>query len=114
MRDWSWLHMAFVRSYAIRMVIDMTERALPVKIAAIHVLYQSRISDAILPLARPFMTPALRDSFVYYGDNLNGLHRAIPKSKLPKVIGGDQDLRRYSKDELNAMDNRLKQIWSVV
>ena len=114
MRGWNLFHTAFVRASAMRLIIEMTERALPVRIRTVHVVYETRLSDALLPLARPFMSNELRNAFVYHGSDMSTLFSAIPARYLPTVIGGEKQLPQYSEQQLKEIDARLKQIWSVI
>ena len=114
MREWNLFHTAFVRASSMRTIIEMTERALPVRIRTVHVVYETRLSDALLPLSRPFMSNELRESFVYHGTDMSTLYAAIPARYLPTVIGGEKALPQFSEQQLKEVDARLKQIWSVI
>lgn len=73
-----------------------------------HICYQSSYVDTVVGLLKPFMTERLQDQLFFHGDDLGSLYKVAPKECLPQVLGGECELKSYSKRDLEEMDKLLE------
>lgn len=61
---------------------------MPVRIEAVHVLYQSWICDIAYSFIQPLINEAVKDRIIFHGDCLESLHSYINPKHLPQRYGG--------------------------
>ena len=58
------------------------------------------------------MSAELYEALIFHGHDLTAFYNEIPKSKLPKVIGGDCDELVLSPDLIALGDKKLTDYWN--
>ena len=107
MTDLSWSHIWAMRIDDMKLLSELTERALPIKAGIVHIVNQSWIVDAFYKMASPFIGENVQKLFRRHGSDLTKVHEEIGKENLPEAIGGTQPLRKFSEDELKEIDRKL-------
>lgn len=68
----------------------------PVKIHAIHVLYQSKLSDMVYNVFKHLLNKKMRNKIHFHGKNMASLHAHIHPQYLPEMYGGLQPEFSYT------------------
>ncbi|XP_074604825.1 alpha-tocopherol transfer protein-like [Brevipalpus obovatus] len=74
-----------------RLISDLTDRCMPIRIVNIHVVFENRLTDIAYSLFKPFLEEELRNKIVFHGRDLESLHRYVPSSCLPPIFGGTNE-----------------------
>ncbi|CAL4067151.1 unnamed protein product, partial [Meganyctiphanes norvegica] len=90
--DWSSFparHTTSLKPKLLRMMLDGLQDSFPLRLGALHIVYQPWYVEACLSLAKPFLKEKLRSKVFIHGNNLSALHAQVPPRLLPAELGGE-------------------------
>lgn len=90
--DWSSFparHTTSLKPKVLRMMLDGLQDSFPLRLGALHIVYQPWYVEACLSLAKPFLKEKLRSKVFIHGNNLSALHAQVPPRLLPAELGGE-------------------------
>ncbi|XP_018008064.1 clavesin-2 [Hyalella azteca] len=74
---------------ALRLVLDGTQDAFPLRLSGLHLLNAPWWTGTALRFARPFIKEKTRGRIHVHGNNLSSLHKHLPPRLLPAQLGGE-------------------------
>lgn len=101
-----------------RLISDLTDRCIPIRLDRIHVMFESRLIDIAYSLFKPFLDQELRDKIIFHGHDLKSLHNYCDPANLPASLGGTNEepdpqaiWKRIleGKDDVELMWNRIRE-----
>ena len=108
MTGWTYTHFSKIRKFDLEFIMDIAEKLSPAKPGPVHVFNVISSVTAVYKMLKPFLSERLsRDMYLYSSDELPKLYDIIPKSQLPKELGGECDLRKFCDSELKTYDQLL-------
>lgn len=69
-------------------IVQILVTSFPMKIHALHVVYQPWVFDMVYKAFQPFITGAMKNRVFFHGDNMESLHKHIDPKHLPQKYGG--------------------------
>ena len=98
-------------------LMNMGLECMPVRWIAVHVFYDSKVHEMLIPFVRFMFGKKLRARFLIYpgSKRRNRLERleevGMPKEILPTVMGGDDDfdIAAWVEEQLNQKDQKKEQ-----
>ena len=96
-----------------KVAANLTERALPVKYAKIHIVNEGKLVDMLWAIAKPFFSEEIKKKLVFHGNNYKTLLEAVDASFVPTHLGGQLNLEKckLSPDKLAHMEEKIKNYW---
>ncbi|XP_030761144.1 clavesin-2-like [Sitophilus oryzae] len=77
-------------------VFQIMVTSFPMKIHAVHVLFQPWIFDIIFGMFKPLITGSMSNKLFFHGDDMESLHKHIDPKHLPQRYGGRHPDYDYS------------------
>ncbi|XP_074595578.1 uncharacterized protein LOC141850763 [Brevipalpus obovatus] len=72
-----------------KLLSDLSDRALPMLIKKVHVVFQNYLVDMAYNMFKPFLSEEFKQRIVFHGRNLPQLHECCPPNALPSDFGGN-------------------------
>ncbi|XP_050309796.1 clavesin-2-like [Anthonomus grandis grandis] len=69
-------------------IIQILVTSFPMKIHAIHIVFQPYIFDIVYRVFQPFLTGTMKDKLYLHGEDMESLHKYIDPKHLPEKYGG--------------------------
>ncbi|CAB3363256.1 Hypothetical predicted protein [Cloeon dipterum] len=76
-------------------VVDLLVRCFPMRIHAIHIVFQPMVCQMMFALFKPMLDKRMQDRIFFHGSDLNSLHEHISPKRLPKKYGGVHEESSY-------------------
>lgn len=108
----SWRQLFKLSPSVPKLTADLTEKALPVKFAKIHIVNESKIVDALYQLMKPLISQQLRQRLVFHGQKLAKLHEVVPLQQLPAELGGNWTPQAFSDEQIDQLNCELVDYWN--
>ncbi|KAL1500879.1 hypothetical protein ABEB36_006303 [Hypothenemus hampei] len=77
-------------------IVQILVTSFPMKIHAIHVVFQPFIFDIVYKVFQPFLTGTMKNRVFFHGENMASLHKHIDPKHLPQKYGGRHPDYDYS------------------
>ncbi|XP_076270362.1 clavesin-2 isoform X1 [Rhynchophorus ferrugineus] len=77
-------------------IVQIMVTSFPMKIHAVHVVFQPWIFDIVYAMFKPFITGSMSDRIFFHGDDMDSLHKHIDPKHLPERYGGRHPDYDYS------------------
>ncbi|XP_066142207.1 clavesin-2-like isoform X3 [Euwallacea fornicatus] len=69
-------------------IVQVLVTSFPMKIHAIHIVFQPWIFDIVYRVFQPFITGPMKNRIFFHGEDLDSLHKHIDPKHLPEKYGG--------------------------
>lgn len=73
----------------VKLLSDLSDRALPMLIKKVHVVFQNYLVDMAYNMFKPFLSEEFKQRIHFHGRNLPQLHECCPPDALPSDFGGN-------------------------
>jgi len=114
MEDFGWDHMMQLSVDYIRNVVSLVQNSFPIRFREIHIINESYLFDMTYALVKPFLSEKIKNRIRFHGSDLQGLHKNISPSILPRDYGGEQEPfdNIRLKEALENMEDYFKELKS--
>jgi CRAL/TRIO domain len=76
-------------SKTIFLYFKYSQETVPIPTRSCHILNSSTVVNSFMSLIRPMLRKEVAESFQFHSDNLENLHKSVPKEVLPQEYGGE-------------------------